>query len=482
MAKKISVLFAAAECAPFAKVGGLADVVGSLPQALCKMGVTVAVILPKYGSVSKKIRMKKIKTIQLDYGRHKYTVTVYHTHLPKNPVDYYFIDHAYFRGKYIYNYKRKSGSHTITDIDRFALFSESVVEAVNQIPLSTDIIHCHDWQTGLVPTSVDQLAVKKEYPFTKTVYTIHNIAYQGKTPRSILNKLDMKELATPYLLEDYYDHDHKRINFMKLGILSADKINTVSPSYAKEVLTSKQGRGLETFLIRRKKDVSGILNGIDIKKFDPSKDKKIYKTYTTKSWKRNKAINKQRLQKEVGLPVKDVPLYGIVTRVVNQKGLDILEKALKRFATHDIQFVLLGTGITKIERAYINLQKKYPNKIVSIIDFDVTLAKKIYAGSDFFLMPSKFEPCGLGQMISMRYGTIPIVRATGGLKDTVLHGKTGIVFGPATASALYQALLQSENVYSSKKTWYTMVSTCMKKDFSWEASAKVYKKLYQSLV
>jgi len=373
-------------------------------------------------------------------------------------------------------------SRSPIDVKRFSFFSQAVVEMIHQLPLPVDIIHCHDWHAALVPSYVDELAVTKSYRYTKTLLTIHNLANQGITPRTILKKLDLVSDITPYLMEDYYDHDGDVLNLMKLGILSADYINTVSPNYAKEILSKQYGANLEPFLKRRKKHLSGILNGIDLTFFDPAKDKYIYKKYTKKNWQSGKAINKKKLQISLKLPKSTAPMYGLVSRLVHQKGLDILVKSLQQFLKQDVQVVILGTGQPKIEQSFKNLAKKYPKKISASIDFDIGLAQKIYASSDFFLMPSRFEPCGLGQMIAMRYGTVPIVRATGGLKDTVDPEKTGVVFRPYSTAALSQALAYSLKLYNNQKKWYNIVSHCLQQDFSWDRSAKEYKKLYQKLI
>jgi starch synthase len=489
--KKLSILIAAAECAPFAKVGGLADVIGSLPQALSQQGVNVSVVLPKYGLINNKKFDLKIIADHLVVGNDKNAdfFSVYNAKLKSNSVNYYFIDHPYFKSNEIYIHKkrirRRKGiaySRSPIDIRRFSLFSQAVVEMIHQLPLPVSLIHCNDWHAGLIPTFVDELAVTKSYRFTKTLLSIHNLANQGITPLHLLKKLELVPSSTPYIMEDYYDHDGEVLNLMKLGILSADLVNTVSPNYAREILGKEYGAGLQSYLNRRKKHLSGILNGIDLDFFNPAKDKLIYKKYSKTSWKAGKAVNKNKLQSELNLPKREIPLYGLVSRLVHQKGFDILAKSLRIFLKKDVQVAILGTGQKKIEQEFKALAKQYPNKISTTIDFNIGLAQKIYAGSDFFLMPSRFEPCGLGQMIAMRYGTVPVVRATGGLKDTVNPEKTGVVFLPYSSTALNQALAYSLKLYNNKPKWYTMVNNCLKQDFSWNSSAKEYIKLYKELV
>jgi starch synthase len=287
---------------------------------------------------------------------------------------------------------------------------------------------------------------------------------------------------TPALMEDYYDKDGDVIDFMKVGILSADYINTVSPNYAKEILTKEYGEGLEQYLQRRKKNLYGIINGIDVRVFDPQKDKFLKKKYSLKTVGKNKKINKQFLQTKQGLAKNDVPLFGLVSRLVSQKGMDILVPALdKVLAKNEMQVIVLGTGDPMIEKQVVALAKKYPKKVKANITFSLDMAQRIYAGSDFFLMPSRFEPCGLGQMMAMRYGTVPIARKTGGLKDTVKNNKTGVVFEKYTITATKVALEQALKIYNNPVKMEKMVKAGMKEDFSWENSAKMYKNLYKKL-
>ncbi len=480
--KKLSIVFTAAECAPFAKVGGLGDVIGSLPQALAERGCTVTVIIPLYGSIDRtRYRLTKFGALTFEHNKRTERCVVWRAQLRGNPVTYLFIEHPLFKAKEIYRAGSVVTSGIDPDIDKFGFYSKAAVEAIQQLPVAADIIHCHDWHAGLVPTFVDQLAVTKNYPFTKTVYTIHNLGNQGITPRSEIRRLTLA-LSEPAVLEDYYDLDEEKLNLMKIGILTADRISTVSETYAKEILTPEYGGGLESFLSRRKKDLSGIVNGIDTKLFDPAKDAFLIKRYSLKTWKQGKQKNKQAVQRSLGLPRSGAPLYGLVSRLVAQKGLDILVQSLETFLRNDVQVAILGTGEKKLELQLVELAKRFPEKLHATIGFDLRQAQQIYAGSDVFLMPSRFEPCGLGQLIAMRYGTLPLVRATGGLQDTVQHLRTGIVFSEYSAQKLSTALEQSLALYGKPKSWYTMVERCMKQDFSWASSAKKYIALYRRLI
>lgn len=475
---------AAAECAPFAKVGGLGDVVGSLPQALASLDVAVSVIIPKYGSIDeKKYRLQKRNgAVTFLYGKKNHRCSVYSARTPGSSVRYYFLDHPFFKSKAIYTDARSLRTKHNKDIERFTFFSHAVVEAIHQLRLPVDILHCHDWHTGLVPTFVDELAVTKSYPFTPTIYTIHNLPNQGITPRSFLPTTGLKPSDTPSLLEDYYDLDDNHLNLMKLGILAADKVTTVSPTYAKEVLTTEYGSGLESFLARRKRDLTGIVNGIDTGFFDPAKDTSLPYRYARSSVRAGKQKNKTSLQKKLGLSKSAEPLYGVVSRLVPQKGFDLLLQAAPTLLAGGAQIAVLGTGNPFIESGFKKLARQFPRQCAARIEFDEQLAHQLYAGSDFFLMPSRYEPCGLGQMIAMRYGTVPVVRATGGLADTVANGKTGFVFKPYTVTALTATLTHSARLYRNKKAWYTMVARCMQQDFSWDASAKEYIELYKKLL
>ena len=473
---------ATAELAPLVKVGGLGDVTGSLPKALSKLGVSIKMIMPFYGVINNKKYKGTLvkKNISLEISGRKNKFDLYKTKLPQSNIDIFLIKHSLFSGAV---YVGKNKAKDKNDIFRFTFFSKAVVEVIRELKWSIDIIHAHDWHTAMLPTFIDEYSLSyKNFFNIKSLYTIHNLANQGIAGLDILDYAGLHKDLTPALMEDYYDKDGDKINSMKLGILSADFINTVSPNYAKEILTKEYGAGLELYLNRRKQHLFGIVNGLDLKLFDPTKDENIKKKYSVKNWQPAKIINKQDLQKLLKLPIENVPVFGLVSRLVGQKGLDILLPALsEKLKKDNFQFIVLGTGQAEFEDAFKVLVKKYPTKVSANINFSLPLAQKIYAGSDFFLMPSLFEPCGLGQMIAMRYGTIPIVRQTGGLKDTVIHNKTGIVFKKYTKLEMISAIEQSLRLYKNKPKFAKMLKTDMKQDFSWDKSAKEYLKLYNKL-
>lgn len=475
MNKKLSILFTASECAPFIKIGGLGDVIGSLPQALAKTGVMANVVLPEYSFIRKRWKLKRLnKKIILLHNNKQERVEIATLRLPKNPVTYYFLSHPLFSVRNPYTQTRRG--------ERFILFSKAVVEAVHQANIPCDIIHAHDWHTAWVPTFIDTVSVEKRVRNIPSVFTIHNLNYQGRSARSVTRHFKIPQDATPSLFEDYFDLDGAALNAMKLGILSANFVTTVSPSYAQEILTPEHGDGLETFLARRKKHLVGIVNGIDTNIFNPTGDTAIFKTYTAKTVLQGKADNKNSLQRALKLPISSAPLLSVVSRLTAQKGIDILADSLRTLLQKNVQVAVLGSGDATLEKLLQNLALQFPNKLSVTLGFNERLAHQIYAASDFFIMPSFFEPCGLGQMIAMRYGTIPVVRKTGGLHDTVKDGKTGVVFQEYSSRALSEALSRALNLYENKRACYTMLARCMKEDFSWTKSAREYIKLYQQLM
>lgn len=481
----MQVIFMAAEMAPFVKVGGLADVVGSLPQALVKLSVDVKTFLPFYGLINKRkynIKLYK-KDIALKINEREHKFDLYKCLLPGSKVPVYLIKNRIFDAKQVYIDSKQSAKKKVGDVERFAFFSKAVIETIKVMKWKPDIIHAHDWHTALAPTFIDEYSLSdKDFENIKSILTIHNLAHQGITGFDILDYAGLNAHLTPALMEDYLDKDGQKIDSMKVGILSADYISTVSPTYAKEILSKEYGEGLEEYLGRRQKHLFGILNGIDTKLFDPSRDKNLKKKYNLQNFVSAKQINKKDLQKKLKLPIKDTPVLGLVSRLVSQKGIDILVPALeKNLKKYDFQVVVLGTGHPKIENAFKKLAKKYPEKVSSNISFSLPLAQKIYAGSDFFLMPSRFEPCGLGQMIAMRYGTVPIVRATGGLKDTVINNKSGIVFKKYNPTEAAKAIEISLRIWQNQAKMKKMITYGMKQDFSWDMSAKKYLSLYKKL-
>ena len=479
MTRKIKVLHLAAECKPFAQVGGLGDVVGALPPALAKLGLDISVLIPKYDVInSRRYHLRLVaKKLQVNIGSDRQFFDLYQTKLQNSAVNYYFLDHPLFHKGQVYISKTRNKK--LIDLERFAFFSKAAVEVIKHFWPRPDVVHTHDWHTALVPSFLDQAANHYAgFHQIRTLFTIHNLGNQGQTGRDFVDYLQINPAEEPAIFEDYNDDDY--LNLMKIGILSADLITTVSPTYAKEILTPRYGFKLQDYLDRRRQDLTGIINGLDVKLFDPATDQSLVKNYSSQNWRSNKKLNKYALQKRLGWPTSDRPLFGLVSRLVQQKGLDILLPSLKKLIKKDWQLVVLGSGQPKYEKALESLAKRYPAKVSVSLKFDLKLADQIYAASDFFLMPSQFEPCGLGQLIAMRYGSLPIVRATGGLKDTVSHNQTGLVFNDYSAAALTRALGQALVLYQSKK-WYTMVKNAMRQDFSWSESAKKYQQLYQKL-
>ncbi len=470
------ILQAAAEVSPVAKVGGLADVVGSLPPALKQLGLRSDVIIPWYASVARKLKATPVGHFTVRLGDTSERATLVKAKLGSFWL--YGIKHRFFSGSSIY---QPSGTvQTTTDVERFTFFSRAVVASIEAKLLSPDLIHCHDWHAGLVPTFLDYSAVHYGLPFIPTVFTIHNIAHQGQQMQVAVDQRRLAMNLELAVLEDSLDDD--QINIMKIAILTADRLTTVSPSYAHEILKSEESAGLSEFLRRRRRHLSGILNGLDYTSFNPQSDTFLTQKYSIKNYKKGKQANRQSLLRQFNLPDNGNLLFGMVTRLVEQKGLDLVLRAWPKMAQEKIQLIILGLGNPVYEQALQKLSRQYPDQLALKTSFDLRLAQHIYAGSDAFLMPSRFEPCGLGQMIAMRYGTIPLVRKTGGLKDSVKHGYSGIVFNRYEPSALTTAVRQMTRLYQRPASWYTMVKRDMSLDFSWDQSAKKYIKLYQALL
>ena len=459
--ERLKVLFASSAVAPFAKTGGLADVSGSLPVALEELGVDVRVIMPKYASVAN--------------GPDETTIG-------KN-VKVYFVPHEdYFVRKELYG--DKFGDYK-DNLDRFSFFCREALERCKRESFKPDIIHCNDWQTALVPVYLNTLY--KYDPFfgkTRTLFTIHNLAYQGLFAKEEFPKMGLDWV----LFHINYFEFYGKINLMKAGIIYSNAVSTVSPTYAKEMLTREFGCGLEGVLKTREDDLYGILNGIDHTVWDPATDKKIFANYSA-SDPADKCVNKEGLQKEAGLAVdRDIPLFGLVSRLVDQKGLDVLGEIIDQFLSLKVQFVLLGTGEHRHHVLLQKMAKKHKKNTSVNLRFDAMLAERIYAGCDMFLMPSRYEPCGLSQLISFRYGTVPIVRQTGGLKDTVTefdaaHGRgNGFTFHDHKGKDFLSAVKKALSVYKDKTVWKELVTRVMKLDFSWRKSARDYIDLYSNIL
>jgi starch synthase len=480
----MNVLLAASECVPFAKTGGLADVTGALPKALKKLKHDVRVIMPRYKKIdAKKFNLKVIaRNIPVSFKDKVEFATVMEGKInPKSSIPVYFIDsEKYYNRDELY---RTSLGDYPDNGERFIFFSRAVLEATKAIDFKPDVIHCNDWQTGLISAYLKTL-YKLDSFFLRTavLYTIHNIAYQGVFSRDIfyLAGFDREDFI-PQRLE-YYG----QINFMKAGLVYAEILNTVSKTYSRQIQTGEEfGRGMEGVLEHRKKDLYGIINGLDYSIWNPEQDQNIIVQYSSDDLE-GKTICKKDLQKISGLPIgPDIPLIGLVARLDAQKGLDIFYAAVGRMMKMKLQLIILGTGDPVYMELFERIGIKYPRKISVNLKFDNMLAHKIYAGSDMFLIPSRFEPCGLGQLISFVYGTIPIVHRTGGLADTVdsFNVKTGMgkgfLFDEYNAKSLFESIKKAVKTYKTKKKWNRLIKNGMEADFSWGKAAKSYVKLYK---
>ncbi len=474
--KPLDVLFAASECAPLVKTGGLADVVGALPDALKNLNVNVSVILPFYKTLPENFRNQsvdiKIGEVKMGWRKHYMGLKKY----AAPNCTYYFIDNeTYFLRDNLYGY--------YDDAERFIYFSLAVVEAVKIIG-GFDIIHCHDWQTALVPTIFKKFYYqKKGLKDLKQVFTIHNLRFQGNLNLpdflSFLGLSGTESWLGEVMLKD-------QANLLKSGLYSSDAVTTVSPTYANEIKMPYYSEGLDTCISDISGKLHGILNGIDISAFNPADDPKIFWSYTGLAGKHK---NKERFLYEHNLPNDGQMMIGMVTRLDPQKGLDLVLYAIDKIMQLPVLFVLLGTGSKEYERLFGYIQQHYPDRVRCFITYSDDLAHKIYAAADTFLMPSNFEPCGLGQLIAMRYGTLPIVRETGGLADTVVpYNKitgegTGFSFANYNGDELLSTVKLANDVYIYNKSHFNeMALRAMAQEFSWNASAKAYKDIYQDLV
>ncbi|MDD1607872.1 MAG: glycogen synthase GlgA [Methylococcaceae bacterium] len=474
------ILFVTSEAYPLIKTGGLGDVCSSLPKALTELGQDVRVLLPKYPSLKTVGEVRFLCSLRID----NHPITIFETTIPDSPVIAWLVDCPDLFNTLGNPYLDEQGLPWANNADRFTLFCRVAVEvAMDKVNRDwrPDIVHCNDWQSGLVPAL---LSLEIDRP--KTVFTIHNMAYQGLFPVQSIYSLNLPgQLWNPNGLEFY-----GMLSFIKGGIAYADRITTVSPSYALEIQTPAFGYGLEGLLAHRSDDLVGIINGIDTNEWNPETDPYIAQRYNVHSL-HEKQFNKSELQRRVNLPVNEhVPLFGLISRLVEQKGIDMVIECLPDMVDLPMQLVLLGNGDKDFEQRLQNLAHLYPDKIVIIIDYDESLAHLIEAGADVFLMPSRFEPCGLNQMYSQRYGTIPVVRKTGGLADTVVdtlpetlnnNSATGIVFKEANAGALLEAIKRTMLLYHNHDTWRQLQTNAMHRDFSWRSSAEQYIALYHSI-
>lgn len=471
----MKVLYATSEAYPFAMSGGLADVAGALPKALRRRMVGCRVVLPLYDSVSEELRAKMnfITSITVPVSWRRQYCGIFEAR--HDGVIYYLIDNQYY-------FKREGLYGHYDDAERFAFFSRAVLEILPHIDYVPEIIHCNDWQTAMVPVYLNAYYRNDpRYASLKTVFTIHNIQYQGKYGFELLG--DVLGLGDEHKHIVEYDGC---VNMMKGALQCADKITTVSPTYAREILDPYYAHGLDVILRDLQYKLCGIVNGIDTTVYDPENDPAIFATYSATNVK-NKAKNKAGLQKQVNLPARaDVPVFGIVSRLVNHKGFDLVKCVFEELLKADLQFVILGSGEWEFETFFYEMSQKYPDKVAFWVGFIPDMAHKIYAGADAFLMPSKSEPCGLSQMIALRYGTIPIVRQTGGLNDTITDSGdgegNGFTFASYNAHDMENAVWRALAGYADKDGWNILVKRAMECDNSWNNSAGAYIKLYKEIL
>ena len=480
--KPLKILFLAAEAVPFAKVGGLADVAGSLPKAIQALGHDVRLMIPRYGTIrSSQFHLEKIgDPFPVPVGPREELVHLIGTTMEgeadKDIPVYLIWNELYFSSRdRVYGFE--------DDAQRFAVFGRAALAALSLLDWKPDVIHANDWHTGIVPTWLDTEGRKD--PFYKdiaTLFTIHNLAYQGIAGRLILTFARMEQVKHLPVEEP------GTVNWMAQGIAHADLVNVVSKKYSHEVLDSEMGMGLAPLLKERKDRLFGVLNGIDYQRWNPATDRSIPHRFDVETLDQ-RAANKTALQQQARLPVRpNVPLIGMVTQLDEVKGIDLVEPVLEWLLEREAQFVLIGTGQPQYHEMLERFQTRFPDRIRVFLKFDDVLARRIYAGADVFLMPSAVEPYGLGQMIAMRYGCVPVVRETGGLADTVAdytakRGRgTGFTFANHTADACQDALSRALEVYKNKKAWHRMQHRGMSMDFSWSASAKEYVKLYRQAI
>ena len=477
--KKMQIVFASAECAPFVKTGGLGDVAGSLPAALVRAGAEVIVMVPKYATIKDeyKAQMEHFSDFYVSLGwRNEYCGL---EKLEHDGVTYMFIDNErYFARDYPYGF--------FDDGERFAFFSKAITESLQHLPagFECDILHCNDWQTALAPVFLREFYQGLPlYDRVKTVFSIHNVAFQGQFSDTVME--DILGVAHIPAAASQLRCDACSINYMLGALRYADAITTVSPTYANEIQTPEFGEGLDGVLRERSYALQGILNGIDVAGFDPATDKRIAANYTVED-RSGKAVCKAKLQEELGLEVRDDrPLMVMVTRLTRQKGMDLVMYALDRILAGGVQVAVLGTGDRDYEDGLRYFQDKYPGTMAARIEFDPALSQRMYAAADMFLMPSKFEPCGLSQIIAMRYGTLPIVRETGGLKDTVIPYNeftgegTGFSFSNFNGDEMGDAVFRAARLFwDNRDAWNKLVTQAMSQDFSWTRSADKYLDLY----
>ncbi len=482
MDKPLKILFATPEAVPFAKTGGLADVAGALPKFLQTLGSEIKLVMPYYRIVKKSgLPLQYLKEeIEVSIGDEKLKADIYLGHLNQNIPVYFIGREEFFDREYLYSTPKED---YFDNAERFIFFSKAALALCEHIGFSPDIIHHHEWQTGLIPAYLKSLyQTNPLFSHTGVVFTIHNLAYQGIFKKEKFRLTDLPpEMYSPEGIEFW-----ERINFMKAGIVYADFINTVSQRYSEEIQTPEYGYGLEGILRKRKENLCGILNGVDYQDWDPSHDPHLIARYDPKDLS-GKGECKKDLLKELHLPssLENAPLLGMISRLADQKGFDLLMEILEELFSLNIGFVLLGTGEQKYHDLFTQVAHKYPQKAGIRIAYDDRLAHKIEAGSDLFLMPSKYEPCGLNQIYSLKYGTIPVVRATGGLDDTITHYNpttqkgNGFKFTRYDAKEFLNTIKEAIGFYFQPEHWRPLLHNAMTADFSWKRSAKAYLQLYR---
>ncbi|MCM1507206.1 MAG: glycogen synthase GlgA [Ruminococcus flavefaciens] len=470
----MNILFAASEAVPFAASGGLADVVGSLPKAINAKGHKCSVVMPLYSAISKELRSEMIfvNNITVDVSWRKQYCGIFKS--TANGVDYYFIDNEYY-------FSRDGLYGFYDDCERFVFFDRAVLEMLRYIDFKPDIIHCHDWQTALIPVYYNiYYKYQQGFDGIKTVFTVHNIEYQGRYGREVLGEL----MGIPQYNINLLEYDGY-INMMKGAFETADYITTVSPSYAWEILDPWYAHSLDRILVTKQYKLKGILNGIDYDLYNPQNDNAIAGSFSADDIS-GKAVCKKALLSELGLADGDEAVIGIVTRFVNHKGIDLIRCVLEEIVGMGIKFAILGSGEKIYEDFFREMSARYPDRVSVTLGFVPELSHKIYAGADMFLMPSQSEPCGLAQMISMRYGTVPIVRETGGLRDSV-HDNGGVngngfTFKTYNANDMLDAVKRAKHDYDDKNIWHSLMKRAMNCNYSWSASAEIYVNLYNNIV
>ena len=476
----MKILFVSSESAPFVKTGGLGDVAGSLPPALKEKGIDCRAILPLYRCIPQeyKDKMRYINHIYIDMGWRKQYCGVFE--LEHSGCTYYFVDNEYyFNGDKPYDYIH-------LDCEKFIFFSKAVLSLLPTLDFHPDVIHCNDWQTGAIPVFLDTFHDNPFYDGIKTIMTIHNLRFQGRWDLAGIK--DVMGISDYYFTDDKLEY-YKDANLLKGGLVYADKITTVSESYAEEIKTREGGEGLDGLLSARSADVKGIVNGISYDEWNPDKDANLHENYNIRNFSAKKKLNKIYLQQLLNLPADENKfMIGIISRLTDQKGFDLVDAAMERLSAGGAQIIVLGTGEERYENMFRHYAWKYPDRVSANIYFSSERSHLIYGACDAFLMPSRFEPCGLSQLISMRYGTLPIVRETGGLKDTVTPYNeytgegTGFSFANYSADDMMHVVDYAMNVYYNKRdAWNAIVKNAMKADFSWDISAQKYIDLYSEL-